>query len=78
MAEPVFQSIFPWTPTTDKNWESYLDKDVINIQRDKAASRGETFVPFQHQSDSWRELKSGNSIVVTSISPQCLDAGPEG
>lgn len=66
MAEPVFQSIFPWTPTTDKNWESYLDKDVINIQRDKAASRGETFVPFQHQSDSWRELKSGNSIVVTS------------
>ena len=66
MAEPVFQSIFPWTPTTDKNWESYLDKDVINIQRNKAASRGETFVPFQHQSDSWKELKSGNSIVVTS------------
>lgn len=66
MAEPVFQSIFPWTPTDDKNWESYLDKDVIKIQRDKAAARGDNFVPFQHQSESWKELKTGNSIVVTS------------
>lgn len=66
MAEPVFQSIFPWTPTSDPNWESYLDKDVIKIQRDKAAARGDEFVPFQHQSDSWKELSAGNSIVVTS------------
>ena len=66
MAEPVFQSIFPWKPTSDSNWESYLHKDVIQVQKDKAAARGESFVPFQHQSDSWKELKAGNSIVVTS------------
>lgn len=66
MAEPVFQSIFPWLPTADKDWESYLDEKVVEIQRKKAAARGELFIPFQHQSDSWKELKMGNSIVVTS------------
>lgn len=66
MAEPIFQSIFPWAPTSDNNWKSYLDKDVIKIQQDKAEARGETYIPFQHQSDSWKELNRGNSIVVTS------------
>ena len=66
MAEPVFQSIFPWKNTTDPNWKSYLDPDVINLQVSKAAARGEIYTPFEHQTESWKELKGGNSLVVTS------------
>lgn len=65
-AEPVFQSIFPWRPTTDPNWRTYLDKDVVKIQEDKARARGDVFTPFQHQTESWKALSQGDSIVVTS------------
>ena len=66
LAEPVFQSIFPWKNTQDPNWESYLDKDVVDLQKRKAAARGDMFTPFAHQAESWKTLKDGNSIVVTS------------
>ena len=26
LAEPVFQSMFGWKPTTDTNWQNYLNK----------------------------------------------------
>lgn len=66
LAEPVFQSIFPWKNTQDPNWESYLDKDVVDLQKRKAAARGDVFIPFAHQAESWKTLKGGDSIVVTS------------
>lgn len=65
-AEPVFQSMFPWKNTTDPNWRSYLAPEVIKIQEDKAMKRGDVYTPFEHQTESWNELKKGNSIVVTS------------
>jgi len=64
MAEPVFQSLFPWKGTTDRNWASYLDPNVISKLKIGAAAGGND--PYQHQTESWKELKKGNSIVVTS------------
>lgn len=66
LADPVFQSIFPWRTTDDPNWETYLAPEVIQLQRDKAAERGEIYTPFKHQTESWNALNNGNSIVVTS------------
>ena len=66
MAEPIFQSIFPWEQTSDSNWRSYLHPDVVSLQDEKAQARGETYCPFSHQAKSWKELNDGNSIVVTS------------
>lgn len=66
LAEPVFESIFPWEPTADPDWRSYLAPEVIQIQEEKAARRGETYVPFKHQAESWKALTRGDSIVVTS------------
>lgn len=66
MAEPIFQSIFPWEQTDDNNWRSYLHPDVVKLQDQKAQARGETYCPFSHQAKSWKELYDGNSIVVTS------------
>lgn len=65
-AEPVFQSMFPWKNTTDPNWRTYIDHRVIKLQEDKAIQNGRTYNPFEHQTDSWRELHNGNSVVVTS------------
>ena len=66
MAEPLFQSIFPWENTTDPDWRKYLDTKVVDLQERKADARGETYVPFEHQTKSWKALSNGNSIVVTS------------
>ncbi len=66
MAEPIFQSIFPWEQTSDNNWTTYLHPKVVQIQKDKAQEKGEIYCPFSHQVKSWEELKNGNSIVVTS------------
>ena len=64
MAEPVFQSMFPWELTKDPNWTSYLGSQVISkLHIGKAAGGDE---PRQLQTESWKELKNGNSIVVTS------------
>lgn len=65
MTEPIFQSMFPWKTTNDPNWKQYLNTDVINrLHIGRAA--GSQYDPYQHQTDSWRELQNGNSIVVTS------------
>ena len=64
MAEPVFQSMFPWELTKDHNWTSYLDSQVITDLKIGTAAGG--YEPRQLQTDSWKELAGGNSIVVTS------------
>ena len=65
-AEPVFQSMFPWKDTTDPNWRDYITPEVVQIQEKKAAKNGYVYTPFEHQTKSWKQLKDGNSIVVTS------------
>ena len=65
-AEPVFQSMFPWKDTTDPNWRDYITPEVVQIQEKKAAKNGYVYTPFEHQTKSWKQLKNGNSIVVTS------------
>ena len=65
MAEPVFQSIFPWETTQDPNWTTYLDAHVINTLQIGTAA-GSQYNPYAHQTESWKELHNGNSIVVTS------------
>ena len=65
-AEPVFQSMFPWKDTTDPNWRNYIAPEVVQIQEKKAVKNGYVYTPFEHQTKSWKQLKDGNSIVVTS------------
>ena len=55
---PILQTMFPWKETNDPNWRSYLHANVLQQQG--------AFTPYMHQTESWRELKAGNSIVVTS------------
>lgn len=61
LAEPVFQSMFGWKTTTDSNWSSYLNADIIS-----KLDIGKKYLPYSHQSESWKKLKEGKSIVVTS------------
>ena len=65
LAEPIFQSMFPWQATNSNNWTQYLHQDVINRLHIGTAA-GSQYNPYQHQTDSWKELYDGNSIVVTS------------
>lgn len=65
LAEPIFQSMFPWQTTSSNNWTQYLHQDVINKLHVGTAAGGK-YDPYQHQTDSWKELHEGNSIVVTS------------
>ena len=73
MADPVFQSIFPWEETDDPNWKRLLHPRVVQLieDRDEANRMAgkPAFVPFKHQTESWRALTDrtcNNSIVVTS------------
>lgn len=74
MADPVFQSIFPWEETNDHNWKRLLHPRVVQMieERDEVnriAGKPYPFVPFRHQTESWRALTDkscNNSIVVTS------------
>lgn len=59
--EPVFQSTFGWEPTDDNNWDTYLNSTVVDKLK-----IGAEFLPYKHQTKSWKALKEGNSIVVTS------------
>jgi len=61
LAEPVFQSTFGWKAITDDTWRETLNKDVI-----KKLGIGEKYTPYLHQVESWKALKDGKSIVVTS------------
>ena len=61
LAEPVFQSMFGWKATTDPNWRNYLNPDVIS-----KLEIGQKYLPYSHQSESWKKLMEGKSIVVTS------------
>jgi ATP-dependent helicase YprA (DUF1998 family) len=74
LAEPVFQSMFPWK-SSDKNFGAYtdiLDETFIEAL-DKIGGEQEKYrfpkdrSPYIHQSDSWKQLlKNEKSIVVTS------------
>ena len=61
LAEPVFQSMFSWETARDNSWRSALNPDVISRLK-----IGSQFTPYEHQAKSWRALKDGKSIVVTS------------
>ena len=61
LAEPVFQSTFGWQVTSDNNWRNYLNADVISRLEDVQRN-----IPYLHQSESWKKLHDGKSIVVTS------------
>lgn len=61
LAEPVFQSMFGWKATNDSNWRNYLNADIIS-----KLEIGVKYQPYSHQSESWKKLKEGKSIVVTS------------
>ena len=65
MAEPIFQSMFPWETTNDPNWKQYLNQEVITRLHIGPEAGGD-YPPYQLQTDSWRELRNGNSVVVTS------------
>lgn len=73
LAEPVFQSTFGWEQSTDDSWHSVINEKVWNelekIREEKAKKEQKTFYPFiphKHQASSWKTLKNGKSIVVTS------------
>lgn len=61
ITEPVFQSTFGWEAVSDSSWRNYLNTDVIDRLR-----IGEKYSPYKHQAESWRNLRDGKSIVVTS------------
>lgn len=61
LAEPVFQSMFGWKSTIDVNWSSYLNADVVS-----KLEIGTKYLPYSHQAESWKKLREGKSIVVTS------------
>ena len=60
-AEPVFQSTFGWETSPDSSWRKSLNPDIIS-----RLGIGEKYTPYKHQAESWKSLKDGNSIVVTS------------
>lgn len=61
ITEPVFQSTFGWESVSDDSWKNFLNAGVINRLR-----IGEKYSPYKHQAESWKNLKDGKSIVVTS------------
>lgn len=61
LAEPVFQSTFGWKPTKGDAWKNYLNAKII-----ERLHIGEEYSPYTHQEESWKTLKEGKSIVVTS------------
>lgn len=61
ITEPVFQSTFGWEAVADSSWRDSLNATVIS-----KLAIGEKYPPYKHQAESWRNLKQGKSIVVTS------------
>lgn len=61
LAEPVFQSTFGWKPTKGDAWKNYLNAKIT-----ERLHIGEEYSPYTHQEESWKTLKEGKSIVVTS------------
>ncbi len=61
LAEPVFQSTFGWKNTESEEWRNYLNNRII-----EKLHIGEKFKPYIHQAESWKSLKEGKSVVVTS------------
>lgn len=61
LAELVFQSTFGWETVQDDSWKKYLNSTII----DKLGI-GAEYPPYKHQAESWKALKDGKSIVVTS------------
>lgn len=75
LAEPVFQSNFPWesSPNNFEEHANIFDQSFINNISDVSRFDNpkeafpKTRFPHRHQSDSWRELLvNHNSIVVTT------------
>lgn len=61
LAEPVFQSTFGWEPVEDESW-----RDALNAEVWEKLQRVRDLQPFKHQAESWKALREGKSIVVTS------------
>lgn len=61
MAEPVFQSIFPWRTDDSGRWKGSLSEEVVD-----KLEIGKEFNPRLNQTESWIAAHDGNSIVVTS------------
>lgn len=61
LAEPVFQSTFGWEQAISDSWKESLNNQVINKLK-----IGVKYPPYKHQAESWKQLKEGKSIVVTS------------
>lgn len=56
--KPVVQSIFPWEPMDEENWEE-LAIELVNWD--------EAYKPYKHQYESWcKLLKNNKSICVTT------------
>lgn len=56
--KPVVQSMFPWEPMDEDNWER-LARELVNWD--------ERYKPYKHQYESWRKLLEDNkSICVTT------------
>ena len=61
LAEPVFQSTFGWEKTEDDTWRNALNPSVV-----ERLGIGHEHMPYKHQAESWKALREGKSIVVTS------------
>jgi superfamily II DNA/RNA helicase len=72
LAEPVFQSMFPWESDTRKfaEFTTIFDEKFINALSDIENQKfnfPKDRKPYTHQAESWKQLlKEGKSIVVTS------------
>ena len=61
ITEPVFQSMFGWEPVSNDEWKSYFNPDFYDKLK-----IGEQHLPYKHQAESWKHLRNGKSIIVTS------------
>lgn len=76
IAEPVFQTIFPWQPAKETFEEHasklhVLDEDFVKaLSEIKGDSADFCFpanrCPYTHQSESWKAMLNGKTIAVTS------------
>lgn len=76
IAEPVFQTIFPWQPAKETFEEHasklhILDKDFVQALSGITGEVEEFCFPadrcpYTHQSESWKAMLSGKTIAVTS------------
>lgn len=76
IAEPVFQTIFPWQPAKETFEEHasklhVLDEDFVKALSEIKGDAAEfcfpaNRCPYTHQSESWKAMLGGKTIAVTS------------